>query len=280
MSAQIHIATAPKATFCDAYVINVLSKVWRDQGYKVSIGAVDRLIADINLFHVDQTWIKQDQLPKNPDNRMLLNGGVRDISKRSFSELILKRDSNYDGPVIVKTDANSGGEPELRSSRWGFLKKGRRKLAKLISWTLIHDIPRGRYPIIDSVEQVPEWVWDRKDLIIEKLVTEKEGDYFVSRQWIFFGKREYCEKVFEKHPIVRGQYAVSREWQKDIKDDISNLREIRKRLGIAFGKFDYVIKNGKAVLHDINKTPTRTKGYHYSEGPEATFLSAGIRDYL
>jgi len=122
MSAQIHIVTAPKATFCEAYIINALSKVWRDQGHEVSIGAVDRLSADINLLHVDQTWIKEDQLPKIPDNRMFLNGGVRDISKRSFSELILKRDSNYDCPVIVKTDANSGGEPELRSSRWGFLK--------------------------------------------------------------------------------------------------------------------------------------------------------------
>jgi len=34
------------------------------------------------------------------------------------------------------------------------------------------------------------------------------------------------------------------------------LRAARKSLGFDFGKFDYVIRDGKAVLFDANRTPT------------------------
>jgi hypothetical protein len=45
----------------------------------------------------------------------VLNGGVTDTRKRAFSRLILRRDDESDGPVIVKTDLNSGGMPEVRA---------------------------------------------------------------------------------------------------------------------------------------------------------------------
>ena len=42
-----------------------------------------------------------------------LNALARDIRKRSFSSLSLEKDPSYSGPVIVKTDLNNGGRPEL-----------------------------------------------------------------------------------------------------------------------------------------------------------------------
>ena len=57
-----------------------------------------------------------------------------DISKSKISANILRRDDSHSGPVIIKTDLNSGGLPEKRlSSKMYLLRALSSKLSGAIS---------------------------------------------------------------------------------------------------------------------------------------------------
>ena len=47
--------------------------------------------------------------------------------------------------------------------------------------------------------------------------------------------------------------------------------------GFDFGKFDYVIHEGRAIVFDVNKTPSFTGA---SDSPRLIDLSHGIEDFL
>lgn len=275
MQYNIQVITAPGTKFSNSYLISRLVDVWREDGHKVIIGPAGHLDADIGILHIDQTWIHDGLLPLNPHGCNVLNGKVVDISKRSFSDLIVKPGDGYDKSVIIKTNANCFGKRELKLHRWRRLLKLRRKLAKATNWRLVHELP-GYYPIVENVKDVPGWVWARDDLVVERFMPERDGDFYVLRIWIFLGDHDYGVKIWSRDPVVKRSNTVRYEYIHDVPD---NIRKWRKQLNFDFGKFDYVIVDGEAILLDVNKTPAIASNSGESS-PNIINVAQGILSYL
>lgn len=257
------------------YLMSCLAELWREQGHRVTVGPSLRLDADIGILHVDRTFVPVQCVPDNPKGRPLLNASILDISKRRISKNLVGPDSNYTGQVIVKTDANSFGWPERAAMSNWILRRFYHLLGYAVSWRLTRELLCANYPVLDSLKCVPEWVWSRDDLVVEKFLPEVEGNEFMLRVWDFFGDQEYGVRLFSHNPIVKVRGITRYEYIDSVPE---SLRQVRRKLGMDFGKFDYVMVNGEAVLLDVNKTPT----VRAARSPNSNHqrLASGLASYL
>ena len=254
MSYHIHIVTPENSRLKPNYLLGYLAELWEEAGCRITYGPIRTLDADIGIMHIDETWVSEEILPSNPRNLPLLNADVLNISKSFISANLVKQGSDYAGPVIIKTDANYFGLPELKQKkRWSLKRLLRNKKAPAHLWRLFRELPQKSYPILDSVTAVPNWVWKRNDLVVEKFLPERVNGQFVLRLWIFLGEADYGAKVFSNEPVVKTGNMTHYEYLDEVPD---SLREIRKKLNMDFGKFDYVMVDGEALLLDVNKTPS------------------------
>lgn len=276
---HIQVITLPNERFPASSLINCLAEIWREQGHKITVGPAKRLDADIGILHMDRTRIAEAWLPENPRGIPLLNGSLLDISKRRISRNLLQRDSGYKGPVIIKTNANYFGWPERASSSSQMMLRFYHMLIrKNISWRWTRLFLPGSYTVLDVMDKVPAWVWRRDDLVVEKFLPEKDGDEFVLRTWLFFGPKEYGVRMFSRHPVVKAGGITRYEYIDDFPDF---LRKVRDELKVDFGKFDYVMVNGEAVLLDVNKTPSMTTANPSSgHSPNMLKLASGLECFL
>jgi hypothetical protein len=246
---DIRIITAPSEVLKDKYLVTKLAKCWSEDGHRVTIGPAREVAGDVALLHVNLTRVPASAVPVNPSGVPLLNGAALDISKRVVSRHLVQPGDGWTGPVIIKTDANSFGAPEhKRSSRARFTRWRRHA-----PWRVARTLPHREYPVLDAAEAVPDWVWRRDDLVVERFLPELSDGCYVLRSWLFFGRDEYAVKLYCDHPVVKNGRALRFDYLSEVP---ASLRAERERLGFDFGKFDYVERDGEAVLLDANKTPT------------------------
>ncbi len=226
-----------------------LADVWREDGRAVGVGPLTELNAGLGILHVDSTRVAPSLVPRVTPPARLLNARVLDISKRSFSQLLIDRDSDWDGPVIIKTDANAHGWPEDSAQRPGRLDRLRRRLP----WRLARRLPANDYPVLAHRDLVPAWVWQRRDLVVERFIPERDGADYVLRMWLFFGDRDIVYRMVADRPVVKTDGL--RHFEAVYGPPPPELAAIRRDLGFDFGKFDYVLHQGRPWLLDINKTP-------------------------
>lgn len=274
MGKQIHIVTLPHENFMPAYLLNTLARIWETQGHRITVGACRLLQADLGILHIDRTRLLEQWLPVRQPSVRMLNGGVLDISKRRVSKNLLSPESDYQGPVIIKTDANCAGLPEMAASPW-WKKRLHRLLTHYLPWRWTRQLACGSYPVLARLACVPRWVWQRPDLVVEKFLPEREGDEYALRIWCFFGKQEYGVRMFSRLPFVKLKGITRHEYIDSVPD---SLRQTRAAMGMDFGKIDYVMVNGEAVLLDANKTPT----VRQSATPSNNMLrlASGLADFL
>lgn len=275
MNKHIQIITLPNEKFRASHLVSCLAEYWREQGYRVTVGPSLRLDADIGILHVDRTVVPAQCVPDNPKGRPLLNASILDISKRRISSNLVGKDSNYAGQVIVKTNANFFGRPEKADMTNSIVGRFYHSLGRALSSGLKRELLHNNYPVLDSLNRVPNWVWKRDDLVVEKFLPEVEGNEFALRIWVFFGDQEYGARLFSRNPIVKARRMTHYEYIDSVPE---KLRQIRRNLGMDFGKFDYVMVNGEAVLLDVNKTPSVNK----SRSPNSNLprLASGLTGYL
>jgi len=106
--------------------------------------------------------------------------------------------------------------------------------------------------LFDRAGDVPDHVWRDPQLVVEKFMPERDPRGFALRTWCFMGKRETCSRCISADPVVKGSSIIARELV-DVPDE---LRGMRTRLGFDYGKFDFVLHDGRTVLFDANFTPT------------------------
>jgi hypothetical protein len=230
-----------------------LAEYWKEDGHRVSVGPAREVSGDIAILHVDRTRVPEEAVPRNPSGIPLLNGRVLDISKRVVSRNLVQRGDGYNGPVMIKTDANYFGAVEARDRSRGRL---RRFLENALPWRLTRTLPRGSYPVLETPQQVPDWVWGEDAFVVERFLPEIQDGHYVVRMWVFFGRAEYGVALYGREPVVKAANTVKKEDLQTVPDSI---RAERERLGFDFGKFDYVERDGEAFLLDANKTPTVLK---------------------
>lgn len=256
------------------YLLATLALHWRERGLRVQTGEAYSPEADVCVLHHDISVIEPGAAPAPPHGKPVLNGRVLDISKRRYSTLLLRPGDAWAGPVIVKSNLNHYGAPEGRLARRAVIERVRRRLAD-ISWRGVQALPSRSYPILASIELVPDWVWTSPELLVEKFLPERTPDgLYAVRGWVFCGDRGYAYRVASKHPIVKPGTAAKIRY---LKSPPAALVQRRAELSFDFGKFDYVEHNGETILLDANKTPT------FRGNPQARrmrWLASGIEAFL
>jgi len=231
--------------FNHPYMIYVLADRWRTDGHRVLVhhGTGKPPAGDIAIVNVDLTVIPEAYVALFDRYPLVINAATTNISKRGFSPLILSRDSDWDGRVIIKTDANFGGRIDQtlrqRAARAGH----------------VPDIPAGpalaKYHIAKSLTEVAPAVWGNKGLIVEKFLPERDEHGYYMRVWIFLGDRERSFRLRAEVPIIKSHHILERQ-PVEVPPEI---RDWRHNLGFDFGKFDYVVRDGEPILLDTNRTP-------------------------
>ncbi|MDY6839567.1 MAG: hypothetical protein SWH78_16500 [Thermodesulfobacteriota bacterium] len=241
-----------------------LAQVWKDWGIDVQLlrGANDSIDADLVIPQIDLSVRPRAYRFLQDSKGVVLNRNVLDIRKTSFSRNLVSMQDEYDGPVIVKTNANSGGAPENLVFR--ALPPIRRKifLARrlLIQFVRTGSIDRlayvrtlnsNKYPVYPSKREVPRGVFKNPNLVIEKFLPEKNGDFYYSRSYVFLGNEGVAVRIKSECPVVKNTVLPDLEF---VPID-ETMVAAREALGFDYGKFDYVVHNGEPVLLDINATP-------------------------
>jgi len=244
--------------FWDAnFLVRGLIPRWEQMGIRVDVlhGIGTETQAEAILLHVDLTIIPEPYLEFARRYPLVVNGSATDISKKLVSRDILSRDSKFQGPVIVKTNLNSGGGPERRlfSLRNRVLGRFTEAASRRLPWTWTGRVNPSKYPILESVGSVPGAVWINRKLVVERFLPEREDDLFCLRQWVFLGDRDMHIRSFSNSPIVK---AGTIDRYEELGEVPEGLRAMRERLGFDFGKFDYGIVDDRVVLYDANRTPT------------------------
>ena len=199
--------------------------------------------ADLAILHVDLTCVPAVYLDFAGSFRRCLNARVADIRKTTVSMAQLSLHPEWDGPVIVKSNLNCNGSPEVLKNAC---------LAKA-GEAPVH--PGAReftdYRIYESMGAIPDSLRQLPDIAIDAFMPEREDGLYAIRHWVFCGDKGYCSKYTGSEPIIKASSVIKRE-----PVNIPNeLLKIRAELGFDFGKFDFVVHGEKAFLLDANKTP-------------------------
>jgi len=231
------------------FLLRNLAGTWLDAGHEVSLveGLGPWPDADVAIMHVDLSVVPAAYSEAAKRYPVVVNGAATDIRKRLVSRNLVSRGDDWSGPVIIKTDLNCSGTPEkLADER--FRRDGKPS-----------DLPPGPivsttrpYPVLPSAREVPAEIWDNPGFAVERFLPEQDEHGYWLRAWVFFGDRERCTRYRGTHPIVKSATIVGRETVA-VPDE---LRAERSRLGFDYGKFDFVVREGRAILLDANRTPS------------------------
>ena len=136
------------------------------------------------------------------------------------------------------------------------MAKPRRTETDSTAWGQIQYLSSSDYPVFPSLQDVPTAVFDNHNLVVEKFLPEVEAGMYCVRYYNFLGDREVHKVYRSKEKIVKGSDEVHSE---DVPIP-AELYAIRQQLGMDYGKLDYVMRDGKVVLFDVNRTPGCEKG--------------------
>lgn len=256
------------------YALAALARIWGKRGFRVHVGETYADDASVCVLHHDLT--KQKMVPVAPPGAAHVNAGVLDISKRLISTLSVDPNSDWTGPVILKTNGNHFGIPDSWGRPRDLSTKVRVRLRK-VSWRLARMLPEAEYPVLASLRDVPDWVWRDPEIIVEKFVPERTDDgLYALRGWIFFGDQSYGYRLFATDPMVKVGTMTRYEYLEEPPEELVALRQ---RLKFDFGKFDYVVHDGKPFVFDVNKTPAFGDDSD-EETPRLLKLADGIEAFL
>jgi hypothetical protein len=259
--------------------------LWQEQNIEVEvIKGVDRHVdADLLFSHLDLSQVDDRYEEFRSRYPFVVNGGVRDITKRFISTNLVQPGDGYTGPVIVKTNRNDGGLPEA------LLKQERaagRRLASLWSdlnkiidrnsrrfLRLARTLDVNQYPVFPTVASIPPGVFKNEALVVERFLPERDGELYCLRVYVFLGDRHVNTLSKSREPIIKLRSVISRE-EVPVPEEIV---AARRRLKFDYGKFDYVINEGQVVLLDTNSTPGSPPSSADGTSPTAAKLADGIR---
>jgi hypothetical protein len=281
------------------YLIWAVRDAWRDLGLHVAVARGPRQARPARLLfpHVDRTVTPPEVVSLYERYPCVVNRGVLDISKRRISGLLAGPDDSWSGPVIVKTDRNAGGAPEVELSASALDSALRPLVRRLVPEGIrervrrhvaigspgptdlgsVAVLPPDRYPIFASLAGVPPSAFLNPALVVERFVPETEDGLYAVRSWVFLGPRGHATRRFSPRPVVRASSVVRR----DPVPVPPDLEAERARLAFDYGKFDFVLYEGRPVLLDANRTP-KLAGTSPSPGQraQARNLALGLAAWL
>lgn len=266
------------------YRIWPLAENWRRQGIDVRIVRGPRPCSDADVLvpHLDCSYTSDEYWEVIRCHPRAVNARVRDIRKRAISEHLLGEGEAWDGPVIIKTNNNSGGYMDLRfggakaPSLWDEILKRAAWHPWIAPRSLGWTRTLTKYPIFKHPSEVPRGAWRNPHLVVEKFFVpdrDDRGDH-VLYLWIVMGDRGIGRSLHSSDPYVK---SASSRLESCVAPP-PQIAALQKKFGLDYGKIDYIMHRGEPILLDINRTPAVT-GDAFSEeyvrqcGP----LSDGVR---
>lgn len=254
---------------------------WKARGAEVIdvIGAGTPVPVDVLLCHVDLSVVPEEYRRFAEAHPRAINRSAVDIRKHSYLDDLVGADSPNSGPVIVKSDLNHGGLPERLlepSTRGpgrlaaGLLRRIRRRFG------VVDEIrSKSDYGIFEDLDSVPSRRFSDGSVVQPFRPERLDGD-FVLREYYFFGGIEILStEVGSDEILTSGRQVDCR-----LASPPAEVRAIRDRLGLDYGKIDYGCPDGEVVVYDANKCV----GTRADPGEQvlelAAGLSAGIEGWL
>jgi len=277
LSRHLHILTSRKERLQNRHLIKVLAGIWREQGHILSFGNRPPPTTDAVIAHTDYSMIDEHFFRQVDEGIPVINSAARNILKSNVSQLLINENSKWHGPVIIKTDANCHAAEEYAYHGLDLLRLLKIFAGRFVSWQWTGELPFRTYPILERTDQVPGWVWQDHRLVVEKFMPERDGELYVLRLWMFFGEQEYCMRVCSELPVVKSRKLVSVDLVEEVPDAV---RSVRRKLGLDFGKIDFVMHGNDALVFDVNKTPTVDLNKRGQLGPFVRRLADGLDGLL
>lgn len=250
--AVLHHKDHPQGS--QVHLISFLSEAWRKQGIQVfDLHGTDEFVrADILVMHVDRTIVPPAYAAFARRYPCVVNASAVDISKHRYADGLLKRTSDYPGPVIVKSDLNYGGAPEMieRYHSRPAPVRAISRVARLFRDPTAKPIRcKEDYRIYDTLSDVPGGYF-HKDYVVQKFRPERENGRFVLREYYFMGERHYQSMEMSDSAVFTDDIPAGIvEWTPP-----AELIALRRKLGLEYGKIDFVMADGKPFVFDANKT--------------------------
>ena len=195
----------------------------------------------VAILHVNATVVPAEYVEFAAAFDRCVNATVTDISKRALTSVLA--DPDWPGEVFVKSNLNYGGRPEVRLNERAQLEGFPEPFPGAV---LMDD-----YRMFPSLDDVPAAQRDDPQVLIERFVPEHDEEGYAMRHWIFCGDQGYCNRYVSPEPLVKGRNVISKE-AVPVPEE---LQQIRRERGFDYGKFDFVVHDGRPVLLDANKTP-------------------------
>jgi hypothetical protein len=251
----------------------VLARYWREFGLSVGfvrgLAQARRTAATMVVNHVDLSETPREYTEFFREFPAVVNGRMTDISKRNVCNELVAHDA-FEGAVIVKTDRNHGGLRELKllERRPSWLRAIHATAERLrgldgrrlnVAWSDVRWLDPRAYPIFEHASLVPVGVWRNSNLVVQKFVSERDRDgRYRLRCWYVLGDRGFHVVTLASDPIVKGSNIVDR-CVIDAETP-TELIALRKKIGMDYGRFDYILVNDRPVIFDVNRTPASSAG--------------------
>ncbi len=205
--------------------------------------------ADAVFVHVDLSVLPPAYVRFAQRYPLQINAGAADIRKSVYADGLLHRGDRHDGPVIVKTELNYGGTPEHMERT--LASRIARRLKRIMTGAPAPVIQaKTDYRIFPSLADVPD-AFFTPDNVVQKLVVEMHGGKHVLREYLFLGDLHYENIEHSDEAIITEDEHVSCSPFMPH----PRLLDLRRRLGLDYGKIDYVMVDGAPFIFDANKTP-------------------------
>jgi hypothetical protein len=263
-------------------LVHFIAQIWREQGQEVLdlYGTTEKVKADLLFLHVDLSLVPEEYRTFASCYPHVINGKVSDIRKSAYSSNRLLREDEWKGAVLVKTDDNFGGKPEKRLARERLRKNPLLALMGLANRNLAYRLvggklpPFDKYPVFASRDLVPEAWWGENGLLIEKFLPERDGEFYVLRKYCFLGNRSRIFRTWGKDPVVSTKTEEGTELLQE--ETPPELEELRRRMGLDYGKIDYGLVDGKCIVYDVNKTIGISQKFNPKVLEFAEYLAKGL----
>ncbi len=226
------------------YMIFQLAEILRKRGHVVTFhqGPENVPEGDVLFYHLDCSVVPAAYLEIAKDFPVTINADAVSIRRDNYSQLVLSRSDDWQGQVIVKTILNNLGKPEFRHNLQAEAAGKPKPHPDIVTI--------DEYQIYDHMNDVPSFLWSDPDFIVERFVPEQvEGGYAI-RSYVFCGDYGRCAQFVSSTSSIKGA-RITDVRPSEIPQEFFAIREA---LGIQYGKFDYVIYDGKPHLFDANKS--------------------------
>jgi hypothetical protein len=179
----------------------------------------------------------------------------------------VKPGDGYSGKVFVKSNFNFAGSPERALN----VPLDPRGVSSSYFWS-----PQD-YQVYENTNVVPALLFNDPNVVVEKFQPEFHDGLYYMRAMLFLGDRATCTRFASREPIVNGSTQISSERV----EPHPEMMQLAKAMKFDYGKFDYVIHEGKPVLLDANKT---TGGVTASTDPKKVagrrYRAEGLYQYF